>query len=123
MGAFAMPTATCSHGALLQHAASTCFRCDLLRPAVGRAASKLEMARRVHRLKHRTSLYALPSWASSLWRSEHNVFISEAVQISRSPDSVAGPSIFAMGAYPRVSAASLELDRHSSHLRGRILHI
>ena len=35
VGTFAMPTATCPHGALVQHAASACLAGDLLRPTVG----------------------------------------------------------------------------------------
>src|SRR5262245_38718177 len=62
VGAVTVPTPTCPHGALVQHAASPGIGGDLHRTTVGRGASKLEAAPRICWFERRTSLYALPFW-------------------------------------------------------------
>src|SRR5262249_10462012 len=108
VGAVTVPTPTCPHGALVQHAASPGIGGDLHRTTVGRGASKLEAAPRICWFERRTSLYALPFWTGCSSRCVPDVSDQKTLQVGRGSGIAAGPFVCALGTDPRFGAASLE---------------
>src|SRR5262249_44877368 len=114
MGAFTMPPAACSHGALLQYAVSTSIIGDLHCPTMDRTSPRLETARWVRCFERRTSLHALPIWFGCCSRSMHGVSAQKTVHIGCSAGStdrcpVRGPA-------PDPGFVARKLARHSSTL-------